>query len=257
MSEDIAAVEEDIKVDPEADGGVDTPAVETKVEPNVDKPIEPNPYNLATLTSEEQISILSAELANSTRRVERMERLFTSQHKLLQDKEVLDDDDVKKMRAGLDEDDADANKRIESLNTILGATQAVHPDIAEVVSQNNFDIALNTLSSNYTKEQGGSFLENRQAIEKEIWNMPNPYLYMRGVISGMGIHTSPAPTKPQSAKDVVGKSSETPVSIALTAGAGTGGQSGLSAKVIDAMSEVERNKLPDTVIEKWLHGDLD
>ncbi|HOD98020.1 MAG TPA: hypothetical protein PLU95_10585 [Syntrophales bacterium] len=75
-------------------------------------------------------------------------------------------------------------QRLLELDGILTAMKGApeFEDVEEVVSQEHFDDMVTALAMFHVSENGGDIEETSRRMEYEIWNLPNPYLYMYEMI---------------------------------------------------------------------------
>lgn len=143
-------------------------------------------------------------------------------------------------------------------------------DVGQVCTRARFDDIFEAAAQKAVEEHGGTVEEAALALEAAVWKMPNPYKYMYGVIKQF---------HPDFAQQEAPKSTETKVEDAKTqekpavkekvpakapisaVDLGTGGDgknvSGWTAAKIDALDELELDKVPTNVYQMYLEGKLD
>jgi len=141
----------------------------------------------------------------------------------------------------------DARQR--ELETILEMTRlsSKYEDVDSVVSQGNFDAAIDVMAAEHAKKNGVSINEAVVAVEGWVWSLTNPYRFMYERIKE--IHPSfkgkeQAPAKaPGSVQDVHG-------------GVGSGDLTGWTGAKIDGLPEDELASVPKDVYAKYLRNEL-
>ena len=150
-----------------------------------------------------------------------------------------------------------------------------YADIEEVCTQDNFNDLVSIAAERIAADEGRDPVEVALELEADVWQRRNPYSYMYDLIK----EHHPRFTKKADAQ-AAGKEKETgegekpPVektkktladaeklkAPSTIADAGTGTKTSLSgwtAKRIDEMDEMELDKVPAEVYEKYLQGALD
>jgi hypothetical protein len=142
--------------------------------------------------------------------------------------------------------------RERELNTILEMTRlnSKYEDVDSVVSQGNFDAAIDSMAAEYAAKNGVSVNEAVAAVEGWVWLLTNPYRFMYEKIKE--IHPSFKGTKP-------GKEppAEAPGSVqGVHGGAGSADLTGWTAAKIDGLPEDELASVPKDVYAKYLRNEL-
>jgi len=138
-------------------------------------------------------------------------------------------------------------------------------DVGVVVSQSRFNDVVDVMAGHISKEQGGNYEETRLDVEVNIWKMSNPYKYMYDVIKQY--HPDFA-TKEEAKEETEESKTETkaaetkvkePVKKVTSIGDMKGGsdKGGWTSAKIDAMDELDMDKVPTDVYDKYLRNELD
>lgn len=164
-------------------------------------------------------------------------------------------------KAGLvseEEKQAAANKktafsaRERELDTILEMTRlnTKYEDVDTVVSQGNFDAAIDMMATEYAEKNGVPASTAVAAVESWVWTLTNPYRFMYEKIKE--IH-------PNFKVEAKGKQppAEAPGSVqGVHGGAGSGDLTGWTAAKIDGLPEDELATVPKDVYAKYLRNEL-
>jgi hypothetical protein len=142
--------------------------------------------------------------------------------------------------------------RERELDTVLEMTRLnpKYEDVDSVVSQGNFDAAIDTMATEYATKNGVPVNEAVAAVEGWVWSLINPYRFMYDKIKE--IHPSFKGTKP-------GKEppAEAPGSVqGVHGGAGSTDLTGWTAAKIDGLPEDELASVPKDVYAKYLRNEL-
>lgn len=150
------------------------------------------------------------------------------------------------------EQQAGFKTRQKELDVLLELTRlnSKYEDVDSVVSQGNFDAAIDLMATEYATKNGVSVEEAVVAVEGWVWSLTNPYRFMYEKIKeihpsfkGAG-NATPTPAKaPGSVQDVHG-------------GAGSGDLTGWTAAKIDGLPEDELASVPKDVYAKYLRNEL-
>ena len=146
------------------------------------------------------------------------------------------------------------------LETLLEVMEASpkYPDVREVCSQANFDDIFEAIGQAVAEKEGKDASLAALEAEAAVWKMPNPYKYMYGLVKQY--HPKFAGRQPKNeedkAKPVAKKPADAPSSIANVPGKGAPTNAWTSAR-IDEMDELELNKVPPEIYEKYLAGELE
>jgi len=189
---------------------------------------------------------------------------------------------TKRATAALDEDDEalqDDLSPVEQLNSaiqaigqergaqldLLAETMSEMPkysDIYDVCSKDNFNDMFDAIGRGIAQERGIPLDEAVLQAEFTVWQQPNPYKYMYGLIKEhhpkyIKEETTQTPKPGETKKTTVKekKAAEAPVSIAGMAG-GDSTKSGWTAARIDSLSEDELDKVPADVYAKYMRNEL-
>jgi hypothetical protein len=142
--------------------------------------------------------------------------------------------------------------RQRELDTILEMTRLnpKYEDVDSVVSQGNFDAAIDLMATEYATKNGVSVNEAVTAVEGWVWSLTNPYRFMYEKIKevhpsfkGTGKGKEPPAKAPGSIQDVHG-------------GAGSGDLTGWTSAKIDGLPEDELTSVPKDVYAKYLRNEL-
>ena len=153
------------------------------------------------------------------------------------------------------EEDKNATKQEEALvaqrehelDVLLEMTR-LNPkfeDVDTVVSQGNFDKAVDVLAKDYSRVNAVSMNEATQAVEGWVWSKTNPYTYMYNYIKKIEASSGAAKVKPAKA----------PGSIENLSG-GSGGDGNWTAAKIDNLPEDELSKVPKDIYNSYLKNEL-
>lgn len=151
------------------------------------------------------------------------------------------------------------------LDTLI-ATMEMNPayaDIHTVCDRSNLDYLIDLAVPSMVEKQDLDPVEAAMAIEAAIWRMPNPYKWIYDKVKE--IHPSyrkveasaPAANKGGSAKPAEPKvPPEAPPSV-IPHGGGSGDTGlGWTAAKLDALSEEDYAKVPESIRSKYLSGEL-
>jgi len=150
------------------------------------------------------------------------------------------------------EQQATFDTRQKELETILEMTRLSNKfeDVDSVVSQGNFDAAIDLMAAEYAQKNGVTVNEAVVAVEGWVWSMTNPYRFMYEKIKE--VHPS-FKTKEQGKITPV----EAPGSIqSIHGGAGSGDLTGWTAAKIDGLPEDKLPSVPKDVYAKYLRNEL-
>jgi len=133
-----------------------------------------------------------------------------------------------------------------------------YTDVREVCSQANFDDIFEAIGQAVAEKEGKDASLAALEAEAAVWKMPNPYKYMYGLVKqyhpkfvGRQPKTEEGKEKPAAKKPA-----DAPSSIANVPGKGAP-TNAWSAARIDEMDEMELNKVPPEIYEKYLAGELE
>lgn len=136
-----------------------------------------------------------------------------------------------------------------------------YSDVREVCSQANFDDIFEAIGDAVAAKEGKDASLAALEAEAAVWKMPNPYKYMYGLIKQyhpkyvarqQGTKEATV-TKP---KEPARKPVEAPSSIADKAGKSAPSNAWTAAR-IDELDEMDLNKVPAEIYDKYLRGELD
>lgn len=148
---------------------------------------------------------------------------------------------------------------LETLLEVMEVNPA-YADVKEVCSQSNFDDIFEAVGEAIAAKEGKDASIAALEAEAAVWKMANPYKYMYGLIKQY--HPKYAGRQPKTTKEdttekkAVKKPVEAPSSIADKSGKSTPSNAWSSAR-IDEMDELELDKVPHEIYEKYLRGELD
>ena len=154
------------------------------------------------------------------------------------------------------EEDKEATKQEEALVAqreheldILLEMTRLNPkfeDVDTVVSQGNFDKAVDVLAKDYSRINAVPMNDAVQAVEGWVWSKTNPYTYMYNYIKKMDASSgTPGKVKPAKA----------PGSIENLSGGSNEGGSWTAAK-IDNLPEDQLSKVPKDIYDSYLKNEL-
>lgn len=154
------------------------------------------------------------------------------------------------------EEDKEATKQEEALIAqreheldILLEMTRLNPkfeDVDTVVSQSNFDKAIDVLAKDYSRVNAVSMNEATQAVEGWVWSKTNPYTYMYNYIKKLGASSDGAAKV---------KPSKAPGSIQNLSGGSNEGGNWTAAK-IDNLPEDQLSKVPKDIYDAYLKNEL-
>ena len=132
-----------------------------------------------------------------------------------------------------------------------------YPNAEAVLQKQYFDDLFEAIATERAKEMKVPYEEALLETQIAVWKLPNPYKYMYNALTKyhpafMKKQEAPAPTPGQKTKEPPVVPTSLADMGAGTADAGTG----WTAAKLDAMSEVELNKVPQDIIDKWLRNEL-
>lgn len=132
-----------------------------------------------------------------------------------------------------------------------------YPNAEAVLQKQYFDDLFEAIATERAKEMKVPYEEALLETQIAVWKLPNPYKYMYNALTKyhpafMKKQETPAPTPGQKTKEPPVVPTSLADMGAGTADAGTG----WTAAKLDAMSEVELNKVPQDIIDKWLRNEL-
>jgi hypothetical protein len=229
------------------------------------------------LTVAQQEARLRAQLREQARKTALMEakldtlaRQRKADHDALEDNEELKDVEpstIEQHQAKLNEI---AQTRGDIISDML-ELMLVNPkyaDVETVCTKSNLDETIETLAQNEVSKNGGDLVETMMGLEVDIWSQKNPYRYMYSLIKDVhpqfagketGTEIKTGDKQDTSGGKKTGKApAKAPLSAAdLSRGGGGKNLGEWTADKIDNLSEMELNKVPADVYEKYLRGDLD
>lgn len=146
------------------------------------------------------------------------------------------------------------------LETLLETMELspTYSDVRDVCSQANFDDIFEAIGDAVSAKEGKDASLVALEAEAAVWKMPNPYKYMYGLIKKY--HPKYADrqpsTKEEPKKESAKKPAEAPSSIAAVSGKSAPSNAWTAAR-IDELDEMELDKVPAEIYQKYLRGDLD
>lgn len=135
------------------------------------------------------------------------------------------------------------------------------PDAASVCSEANINDIMDAISKQVAEDQGLDYHHASLEVEKFIWSHKKPYNYLYDLIKeyhpkysgkSKGQDTSTETGKKEGEK----KKSKAPGSIAEVPSS-EGTKTGWTSARIDAMNEIDLQKVPKDIYEKYLIGELE
>lgn len=131
-----------------------------------------------------------------------------------------------------------------------------YSDLDTVCSRSNFDDIIEMIATEVATKEGTNVNETILEVEKSIWELPNPYKYMYGLIKEYhptftgkaAVEVKKEARKPEAVKDVLKSIQEVP--------GDSDSKSGWTAAKIDDTPEDELNKIPSAIYQKYLRGEL-
>jgi len=185
-------------------------------------------------------------------------------HKVLIDKGLITEEEVKADKEAADAVKAAYDARQEKLTEMVSIMEVnpVYADIREVCTQSNMDDVIEAFARYWVKENGGTLQETTAKLESEIWSEPNPYKRLYDIIKQYHPkYASKKDEKDDKKDEDKSKKSKEPIdaqpSAAGIGAGGTGsGNTGWTAEKIDALDEDELKNVPKDIYEKYLAGTL-
>jgi hypothetical protein len=182
--------------------------------------------------------------------------------KRLQDAAIIPPEEVEKKK----ELEAFAAQRQDQLDYFLEAMK-VHPkyeDVETVVSQNHFDDIVEAMGKVLVSNEGGRLDDAVKRIESEIWAMRNPYKFMYDTIKAYHPDYKVVKSEEGGAVKKVGDevSKTKPPTVEKVAmsiqeiGGGSSDGTGWTAAKIDDLDELELDKVPRDIYDKYLRNEL-
>ena len=153
------------------------------------------------------------------------------------------------------------------LDTLVATMELLpqYSDVQDVCSRPNLDYLIDIAVPSMVAKEGVDQVEAALAIEAAIWRMSNPYKWIYEKVKELHpTYKSVTPTA-ESKKDDVSvpgktpatkKPVEAPPSIVPLGGGAGDVASGWTAQKIDALDEEDYAKLPESIREKYLTGQL-
>lgn len=132
-----------------------------------------------------------------------------------------------------------------------------YSDLDAVCSRTNFDDIIEMIATEVATKDGTNVNETILEVEKSIWELPNPYKYMYGLIKEYHPvfankdkvkEVKKEVRKPEVIKDVLKSIQDVP--------GDSDTKSGWTAAKIDATPEEELNQVPSAIYQKYLKGEL-
>lgn len=231
------------------------------------EPAEKEP-SVAGDESADEIRNLRQLAREQKRELERVTKALEETNKYLKEANIITPEDEEKAK----EAQLAQVKRQEYLDDLLEVMR-VNPkyeDVDEVVSQEHFDDLVEAMAKAYVTTEGGTVEEAEKLIVAEIQGMRNPYKYMYDIIKKYHPAYRVAPNsgngedKGASDKDEANKKAgkRTDLSVEKVAGSiqeingGSSGTGGWTAAKIDDLDELELDKVPPDIYEKYLRNEL-
>lgn len=217
---------------------------------------------------------LKEQIRTSNEALRKVTGDYQKLHKIMLDKGLLTDEEVK----AAEDEEATAKAAFEERQGKLVEMVAImemnpnYADVREVCSQGNLDDLIDAFSRYYVKENGGNLQEVAMKMEQEIWSEVNPYKKIYELVKK---HHPKYATKDDDAAKV--KEAEAaakkiaeeadkvkakkvieanPSAAAVGAGGSGAGGSGWTAAKIDALAEDELHTVPKDIYNKYLLGTL-
>jgi hypothetical protein len=132
-----------------------------------------------------------------------------------------------------------------------------YPNAENVLQKQYFDDLFEAIATARAKETKMPYEEALLETQIAVWKLPNPYKYMYETLTKH--HPAFSQKKEPAAQTPAPKTKEPPAVPTSLADMGVGtadAGTGWTAAKLDAMSEVELNKVPQDVIDKWLRNEL-
>ena len=151
------------------------------------------------------------------------------------------------------EQQASFQAREKDLEVILEVTRlnSKYEDVDSIVSQGNFDHAIELMSVDYATKYGVSKGDAIEAVEGWVWSLTNPYRFMYDKIKE--IH----PSYTEKGKGKEKAAPDAPGSIqGIHGGTGSGDLTGWTAAKIDGLPEDQLGTVPKDVYAKYLRNEL-
>ncbi len=144
---------------------------------------------------------------------------------------------------------------LETLYEVM-AENPKYPDAAEVLQKSYFDDLFEAIATARAREMNIPYEEALLETQVAVWKLPNPYKYMYETIKKYHQHfTQKPPAAPApAAKPKVPQA--VPSSLADIGSGTPDSGAGWTAAKLDAMDEIELNKVPQDIIDKWLRNEL-
>jgi len=136
-------------------------------------------------------------------------------------------------------------------------------DIRDVCSKSNFDDIFESAAQQLSSQQNRPYNEVLLEVELSVWQKKNPYQYMYDVIKtyhpkyAVKAPVTPAAASPGAVTPAKTVSPAAPSSIAGMGGGDGDNSGGWTSAKIDAMDLFsDRDKIPDSVYDRYLAGTL-
>lgn len=209
---------------------------------------------------DDELKTLRQLAREQKRQLDKVTAALDETNKRLQDAAIIPPEEVEKKK----ELEAFAAQRQDQLDYFLEAMK-VHPkyeDVEVVVSQAHFDDIVEAMGKVLVSNEGGKLDDAVKRIESEIWAMRNPYKFMYDTIKAY----HPDYTKVVKPAEGEAKGEAKPSKENLSAekvamsiqeiGGGSSEGSGWTAAKIDDLDELEIDKVPRDIYDKYLRGEL-
>lgn len=220
---------------------------------------------------------LKEQLRASTEALKKVSGDYQKLNKIMIDKGLITDDEVKATEA---EEAAaktllqERQSKLTEMVTIMELNPS-YEDVRQVCTQGNLDDVVEAFSRFYVKENGGNLSEVAAKMEQEIWAEANPYKKIYELVKKFHPKYAPkdapkdeaakAKEAEEAAKKIAAEADKTkekkpveanPSAANIGAGGAGAGSTGWTAAKIDDLPEDQLGTVPKDIYDKYLKGTL-
>jgi len=214
---------------------------------------------------DEEIRNLRQISRDQKRELDKVTQALERTNKLLKEANLIPPEEEEKNKA-IEEFRARREEQLENLLEIMRVSDR-YGDVDEVVSQEHFDDMVEAMARAYIAEYGGKLEDVIKGVEAEIWATRNPYKLMYDNIKRYHPDYRTASTDKSEEGKVAGKDGKGRTREGLDAkkiassihelgGGSSSGDGGWTAAKIDELDELELDRVPKDVYDKYLRGEL-